>query len=185
MIRWFGRRGKVDTPKALESGDFSPSPIDAIRARLAESDSVDDVIATLREMVRPIIGADGITVVQREGDEVVYVTEDAVAPLWAGQRFPIRVCISGMAIQARAPIVIPNILEDKRVPLNAYLATFVRSMVMVPVGHGEPHMAMGAYWRVAEPITSIAVDRMSAIAAVAADALARIEGGGDEGVQVA
>lgn len=157
----------------------------AVRDRIAAADSVDAVIAALRDTARAIVGSDGITVVRREGDEVVYVTEDAISPLWSGQRFPIQICVSGMAIQARTAIVIPDILTDSRVPLNAYLATFVRSMAMVPVGHGEPGMAIGAYWQAAQPIAPIAVERLSALATAAADTLSRIEGAPEPDRQVA
>lgn len=148
------------------------------RARLEACGSVDAVVDALRTSARSIAAADGITVVKRIGDDVAYVGEDAISPLWTGQTFPMRMCISGMAITARAPIVIPDIMEDRRVPLNAYLSTFVRSMAMVPVGHGDPKMAMGAYWREARPIAPLAVDRLSELASYAADVLERIEGDG-------
>ena len=161
------------------------SKLDVACQRVRASESIDGVIEALRECGRAIVGADGLTIIRREGDEVVYVTEDAISPLWSGQRFSIRVCVSGMAIQARAPIVIPDIMQDRRVPLNAYIATFVRSMAVVPIGHGEPGMAIGAYWRHAQPIAQLAVERLTALAHAAADALDRIEGTADPGRQVA
>lgn len=141
------------------------------RLRLDLCTSRDSIVDALRTSARAIAAADGITVVKRIGDEVAYIGEDAISPLWTGQSFPMRMCISGMAIAARAPIVIPDIMQDKRVPLNAYLSTFVRSMAMVPVGHGEPTLAMGAYWREARPIAPLTVDRMRELAGYAADAL--------------
>ncbi len=90
--------------------------------------------------------------IRRDGDEVVYVGEDAISPLWTGQRFPIERCISGMAILARVPIVIPDIGADHRVPLSAYLATFVRSMAAFPLGTPAPIAALGLYWREVRPL---------------------------------
>ena len=46
----------------------------------------------------------------------------------------------------RSPAVIPDIGKDERVPAEAYRATFVRSLLMVPVGAGEAVAALGAYW---------------------------------------
>lgn len=184
MIRFFGKKGRENPTKVVETREESP-PLVAAHARIAAADSVEGVIAAIRDTARAVVGSDGITVVRREGDDMHYVTEDAVTPLWAGQRFPMRICISGMAIQARAPIVIPDIMTDSRVPLNAYLATFVKSMAMVPVGRDEPTMAIGAYWQTAHPIAPIAVERLTQIADAAAEALLRIEGAPEPGRQVA
>jgi GAF domain-containing protein len=115
--------------------------------QLGRAGSADDALEILREHARTITQADGVCVIRREADEVHYVGEDAIAPLWTGQRFPIEQCISGLAILEREPIVIPDIRTDPRVPLNAYLATFVASMAMFPLGSGKPFAAIGAYWR--------------------------------------
>lgn len=149
-------------------------PLGRLRVGLDQSESVPDVIDALREHARAATGADGITVVERRGDEVHYLTEDAISPLWAGQSFPVRMCISGMAMIARAPIVIPDVAEDKRVPLNLYLATFVRSMAMIPIGHGDPLIAMGVYWREPRIISEELVTTLVRIGDLAADALDRI-----------
>lgn len=185
MIDWFGRKQRGLAATAAKTGSDARLSLQTANERIAAARSIEDVVAAIRDTARAVVGSDGITVVRREGDEVVYVTEDAISPLWAGQRFPIETCISGMAIRARAPIVIPDILLDKRVPLNAYLATFVRSMVMVPVGRDDPQMAIGAYWQAAEPIASIAVDRLTAVAAAAADRLALLAGPPEDERQVA
>ncbi len=139
---------------------------------IAECASVDDLVELLRASARGIALSDGVTIVRREGDEVVYLSEDAISPLWAGQRFPLVRCITGMAMIARAPIAIPDIMVDPRVPLNLYLSTFVRAMVAVPVGHGEPSMAIGAYWRQARPILPEAIARLTTLARIAGDRLA-------------
>ena len=46
----------------------------------------------------------------------------------------------------REVAVIGDVFNDPRVPLEAYRTTFVRSMVMVPIGQVEPIAAIGAYW---------------------------------------
>lgn len=145
--------------------------------RLVACGTIEQVAIVLCEIARATTGADGITVIRREGDEVLYLTEDAIAPLWTGQHFPIRSCVSGMAILANQPILIPDIAQDRRVPMNAYLSTFVHSMAMVPIGSDAPRFAMGAYWRQAGPIPALALEQLTALAALAADAIERIEGG--------
>jgi hypothetical protein len=80
------------------------------------------------------------------------VGEDAISPLWTGQRFPIKCCISGLAILERRSISIPDIAGDDRVPHNAYLSTFVKSMAMYPLGTPAPVAALGLYWKEARPL---------------------------------
>jgi PAS domain-containing protein len=83
--------------------------------------------------------------VLRDGDQCHYADEDAIGPLWKGQRFPLISCISGWAMQNRQTAVVPDVYADARVPHDAYRPTFVKSLVMVPVGN-EPTAAIGAYW---------------------------------------
>lgn len=142
--------------------------------RLTTARTLDDILETLRSSARAILRSDGVTVVRREGDEVLYVGEDAVAPLWAGQRFPIRTCVSGMAMTERQMIVIPDIRLDPRVPHNAYLSTFVASMAMAPIGVGRPVAALGAYWRSAQPIEDDALVLLDMLAKAAGAQLERI-----------
>lgn len=142
--------------------------------RLSRADSLATVLEILRSSARAILRSDGVTVVRREGEEVLYVGEDAIAPLWAGQRFPIRSCVSGIAMIERRMIVIPDIRVDPRVPLNAYLATFVASMAMAPIGSGQPVAAIGAYWRAAKPIEEDALVLLDMLAKGASAQLERI-----------
>lgn len=116
--------------------------------------SLSEILEILRAKARAISGADGVTVIRREGDRVHYVGEDAIAPLWTGQSFPIARCISGVAILERRPILIPDITADERVPYSAYLGTFVKSMAMFPLGAPAPIAALGAYWQTRRTITA-------------------------------
>ncbi|MHA6722667.1 hypothetical protein [Sphingomonas sp. RS2018] len=133
--------------------------------------SVADVIEVLRLSARDLAGADGVTVVARSGNEVEYLTEDAIAPLWTGQRFPVQACVTGMAIIAQAPIVIPDIRHDPRVPLHLYLSTFVRRMAVFPLGM---HHALGLYWRETGPTDPAAIARIAKLAVAAGDAIGRL-----------
>lgn len=124
---------------------------------LAGTRTIDAALEVLRTRTRAIAMADGVCVVRRIGDRVAYIGEDAIAPLWTGQDFPIAHCISGIAMLERQPILIPDIARDSRVPLNAYLATFVASMAMFPLGRGGPFAALGLYWASAQPIEDAAL----------------------------
>ena len=120
--------------------------------QLAQTLTVDGVLEVLRAQAREIADADGVAVIKRDGAEVAYVGEDAIAPLWTGQRFPIERCITGLAILGREPIILPDITQDARVPLNAYLSTFVKSMAAFPLGTPAPRAALGLYWREVKPM---------------------------------
>lgn len=113
---------------------------------LDEADSVADVQVILRGSARASVDAQGATVVLREGDLCFYADEDAMSPLWKGQRFPVTQCVSGWAMLHRQTVVVPDIRVDERIPQDAYRPTFVRSLVMVPIRVHQPLGAIGAYW---------------------------------------
>ncbi|AMK25938.1 ATP-binding protein [Sphingobium sp. TKS] len=113
---------------------------------LAGARSMEAVTYVLRAFARRAVGADGIAVVLRDEDQCHYIAEDSMEPLWAGQRFPASSCVSGWAMEHHQTVVIPDVFDDDRVPVEAYRTTFVRSMVMVPIGRIEPIAALGAYW---------------------------------------
>lgn len=116
------------------------------RQKFRAADTRQTVIETVRETARSICKADGITFVLREGELCHYVEEDAIGPLWKGQKFPLSACISGWAMLNAQTAVIEDVFADPRIPYDAYLPTFVKSLIMTPVG--EKHVAaMGAYWK--------------------------------------
>ena len=135
-----------------------------IAADLADAESLDEVIHVIRISARMVAGADGITFVRREGDFVHYVAEDAIAPLWRGQSFPIASCISGIAMLAREPVIIPDVFADPRVPHQAYEPTFVKSMAMFPVGMDLMPAAIGAYWSRAGNVDEDTIAILAALA---------------------
>lgn len=107
---------------------------------------LDRVRSVLNAAARQLVGADGVTVVLRDGNHCLYLEEDAIAPLWKGRRFPMSACISGWVMLNASPVVIPDVFRDPRIPSAAYSPTFVRSMAMVPIGKDDPIGAVGAYW---------------------------------------
>jgi diguanylate cyclase (GGDEF)-like protein len=113
---------------------------------LSQARQVEDVQEIARKAARRLVDADGATFILRDGDHCFYVDEDAISPLWKGQRFPLDTCISGWTILHGSAVSIQDIYEDDRVPHDAYRPTFVKSLVMTPIRSVEPLGAIGMYW---------------------------------------
>ncbi len=108
--------------------------------------------------------ADGATFVLREGNLCHYADEDAISPLWKGQRFPMSACISGWAMLNRQAVIIEDIYADSRIPHDAYRPTFVKSLVMMPIRTVEPIGAIGAYWATEHKATPEEINLLQALA---------------------
>ncbi len=108
--------------------------------------SLDGIVNIVRHAAREITGADGASFVLRDGDLCHYVDEDAIGPLWKGQRFPMPICISGWVMMHKQSVRIPDIYQDERIPAACYRPTFVKSLAMMPIRVAEPLGAIGVYW---------------------------------------
>jgi GAF domain-containing protein len=145
-----------------------------LTAVLDAAQTLDEVGEVVRVEARRRTGAQGATFVLREDDRCFYADEDAIAPLWKGQRFPITACISGWAMLHDETAVVPDISVDNRIPLEAYLPTFVRSLVMVPVGSPTPVAAISAYWSRHYRATPDEIAALESLATQVATAIHRI-----------
>ena len=139
--------------------------------RLASASSVDEVVAVLRDNARAAVGAEGIAVVIENQGRCYYVAEDAVSTLWQGQDFLADSCISGWAMQHQETVVISDIRHDSRIPHEAYSSTFVRSLVMVPIGRPVPVGALGAYWSEVKDHNRDTIKRLENLARLATIAI--------------
>lgn len=148
----------------------TPGILDALEA----AQDLTAVGRVVRTAARTLTGAKGATFVLRDDGHCFYADEDAIAPLWVGQRFPMTNCISGWAMLNDATAVVPDIEADDRIPLAAYRPTFVRSLAMVPVGSPTPVAAIGAYWSVPRTPHADEVARLEALATATATAISRI-----------
>jgi len=142
--------------------------------RLSLARSVPEVQEVVRTAGRRLTGADGATFVLRDGDSCFYADEDAIAPLWKGQRFPMDTCISGWVMNNHSSVVIPDIYADGRIPQDAYRETFVKSMAMVPIRAPDPLGAIGNYWAYSHRPTAEDLEVLQALADSAALALENI-----------
>jgi len=132
------------------------------------------VMDIVRHAARKLTGADGATFVLRDNGKCFYAEEDAISPLWKGQRFPMSACISGWAMINRQPAVIEDIYADPRIPADAYRPTFVRSLAMVPIRTIDPVGAIGNYWATQHLPTPEQVKVLQALADTTAVAMENV-----------
>jgi hypothetical protein len=132
--------------------------------RLSQARTLEAIQAIVRRAARELTHADGATFVLRDVNLCYYADEDAISPLWKGQRFPISACISGWAMLNRQAAIIEDIYADSRIPHDAYRPTFVKSLVMMPIRTVEPIGAIGAYWASRHKATAEEVNLLQALA---------------------
>ena len=157
-----------------EGQDFRAKLLQAAIDRLSVARSLDEIISIVRTTARSVCSADGVTFVLRDGDECHYVEENAIGPLWKGQKFPAETCISGWAMQNRKTAAIGDIFADDRIPHDVYRKTFVKSLVMVPVGGESSVAAMGAYWVDTHAFTDHDIVAMEKLAMAISGAMQRL-----------
>lgn len=166
--------GQQSTVAVANDGGVVTGDLVSLIQDLSLARGMDEIMRLVRRGARRLTGADGVTFVLRDGDQCHYADEDAVSPLWKGQRFPLESCISGWAMLHRQPVVIEDIYQDPRIPHDAYRLTFVRSLVMVPVRREDPVAAIGAYWAQQRMPTPHEVTVLETIANAAAVAITNV-----------
>jgi diguanylate cyclase (GGDEF)-like protein/PAS domain S-box-containing protein len=141
------RLARARTQEALEVSHKRFELLARALERLNAASTSQEVREVTLATARQLTNADGIAIVLRDEEHCYCAQEDSPAgPLWQGQRFPLMSCVSGWAMLHNQTAVIENVYADDRVPREAYEPTFVKSMVMVPVGGPEPFAAIGACW---------------------------------------
>lgn len=143
--------------------------------RLSLARSLPEIQSIVRSGARRLTGADGATFVLRDGDKCFYADEDAIEPLWKGQRFPLGQCISGWAMNNRRSVAIEDIYIDDRIPHAAYRPTFVKSLAMVPIRTLDPVGAIGNYWADMRRPSDHELDLLQALADSTAVAIENVQ----------
>ena len=143
--------------------------------KLSLARELQEIVDIVRVAARQLTGADGATFVLRDGDKCYYVDEDAISPLWKGQRFPLETCISGWAMLNSKSTVIPDIYKDARIPHAAYQPTFVHSLAMVPIRSSAPIGAIGNYWARQHTCTPEQLELLEALANTTAVAMENVQ----------
>ena len=114
--------------------------------KLSLARDIETITSIVRKTARELTGADGATFVLKDNDMCYYADEDAIGPLWKGQRFPMSACISGWTMNQKKCAIVEDIYDDSRIPVEAYRPTFVKSLAMVPIRKIDPIGAIGNYW---------------------------------------
>jgi hypothetical protein len=146
----------------------------SLMQRLAVARRMEDLAKVVIGETRRLLSADGVSFVLRDDESCYYLDEDAVSPLWRGLKFPMTACISGWSMLNMQTAVISDIYDDARIPHDVYRPTFVKSMVMTPIGVPEPLGAMGVYWSDQRECDSKSLAVIEAIAGAAASAITSV-----------
>jgi GAF domain-containing protein len=156
------------------TGEMRRKLLTGLNERLALASSLNEIIDIVRAVARAAVSADGVTFVLREGSKCHYVEEDAIGPLWKGQKFPMEICISGWCMLHDETAAIEDIFSDPRIPHDVYRKTFVRSLIMTPVKTDAPVAAIGAYWSLMRRFSPHDIASVETLASYVADAMKRV-----------
>jgi signal transduction histidine kinase/DNA-binding NarL/FixJ family response regulator len=146
------RLPQVKSAEQKDSGDSS-SILDSMQTildtvlKLSAARKIEDIAEIIRHAARKVVHADGATFILKKGNFCYYADEEAIGPLWKGTQFPIETCASGWAMLYNEQVVIPDIYNDERIPIDAYRPTFVKSLTITPVRTASPIAAIGTYWK--------------------------------------
>ncbi|SFN94713.1 PAS domain S-box-containing protein [Formivibrio citricus] len=143
--------------------------------KVAAVRDLPSLMAIIRRAVRELTGADGATLVLRDNGCCHYVDEDAIGPLWKGQRYPLESCISGWVMLHAQTVAIKDIYADPRIPHAAYRPTFVKSLSMAPIGREQPVGAIGCYWATQHLATPGELELQQALADAMSVGLANLD----------
>jgi signal transduction histidine kinase len=148
--------------------------VEAVQA-LSLARSLEAIRNIVRTAARQLAHADGASFILRDGVKCYYVDEDAITPLWKGQRFPMTICVSGWVMTNRQAAVIKDVYTDDRVPVDAYQPTFVKSLAMVPIRREDPIGAIGVYWAERYFASDFEIELLQALANTTAVAMENVQ----------
>jgi signal transduction histidine kinase/DNA-binding NarL/FixJ family response regulator len=129
------------------------------------------IMTETQRAARELMGTEGAAFVLREGDQCHYADENAIEPLWKGQRLPLNACICGWAMENQQAAVCSDVYADTRIPQGVYQTTFVKSLLVVPVRQENPIGAIGCYWATQHTATPEEVELLQALANTTAVAM--------------
>lgn len=131
---------------------------------LSLAHSMDQIQNIVKKAARSLVGSDGTAFVLRDNDRCYYVDEDSISPLWKGQHFDMNICISGWVMKKKKTVIIEDIYNDNRIPIDAYSSTFVKSLTIVPIRTIDPIGAIGNYWKESHVPTTEEIKLLEALA---------------------
>ena len=83
----------------------------SIISELSKARSLEQIVEIVTKEARNLTGSDGVTFILRDGDQCLYFDEEAISPLWKGQKFPLQSCISGWSMIHKIPVLIKDIYK--------------------------------------------------------------------------
>jgi hypothetical protein len=72
----------------MDKHRFQMDEMDDLLLKISMARGLEEIMTVVRQSARRLIGADGLAFILRDKNECYYVDEDAIQPLWKGQRFP-------------------------------------------------------------------------------------------------
>jgi GAF domain-containing protein len=138
------RSGSMNVQK--QPADATIASLDEAVLRLGKVRRLAEVMDVVRRAARQLTHAQGATFILKDGQKCFYADEDAISPLWKGQRFPMEKCVSGWSMIEHRALFIEDIYTDPRVLWEAYHPTFVKSLAIAPIRRDSPVGAIGIYW---------------------------------------
>lgn len=135
-----------------------------VSQELSMARDVPAIMEIVCSAARKLVGADGAAFVLREGERCFHADEDAITPLFKGERLPIGDCIGGWTMLNCRPAIIRDIYQDARIDHDRFRPTFVRSLIMMPIRSAAPVGAIGVYWAKIHEATKEELDLMFALA---------------------
>lgn len=143
---------------------------------LSMAQTHNEVFSIISRAAKELTGAQGAAFVLRDKDDQCYYTDEvSIAPLWKGQRFPMHYCISGWSMVHKQAAIIPDIYNDPRIPVDAYLPTYIKSLAMIPIRPAKPMGAIGTYWDKQHQATEQEIKVLTALANSTAIALENLQ----------
>ncbi|MBK7992177.1 MAG: GAF domain-containing protein [Blastocatellia bacterium] len=149
---------------SLKKAEHATKYLIKVIQELSKKKSLEEIMQVVRIAARELTNADGATFVLRDGDNCYYAEENAISPLWKGNRFPMEKCISGWVMKNAQSVIIEDIYQDSRIPIEAYKPTFVKSLAMVPIRSQAPIGAIGNYWSKTNTPSSEEIELLQALA---------------------
>jgi PAS domain S-box-containing protein len=148
--------------------------VEAIQ-ELSTTATMKGIMKIVMDSARRLLNADGATFVLREGDHCFYADEDAVSPLWKGQRCQLEKCINGWVMQNRQAVIIEDVYADDMMHNEIYQSTFVRSLAIAPIRLNNPLGAIGVYWSTIVTPSTAELQLLQTLADAAAKAVENIQ----------
>ncbi|MEO8035751.1 MAG: PAS domain S-box protein, partial [Acidobacteriota bacterium] len=164
-------------PVGHDSAAELAANVTALLADITRADlNLDEVLRMVCEHAQRITRADGCVVEMAEGDEMVYRAASGFLARSVGIRMPRQTSLSGFTMHSGAIQTCPDTDSDPRVDREASRRVGCRSMVVVPLRHGD--IAVGVLksaWRDPHAFGEDTVRSLGLLAGIVAIAVVRAE----------